>query len=131
LILVLDASAAVQIALNRSPLPELQAALEDAEIVLAPDLLIPEVTNAIWKYHEFEKLELDVCHQVLESSLGLVDHFAPGSELHREAFLLARTSRLPVYDMFYMALARREDATILTLDHAMRKEARRQGISVV
>ncbi len=34
------------------------------------------------------------------------------------------------YDMFYLALARREDAMLLTLDKALAKEAVRQGIRV-
>jgi rRNA-processing protein FCF1 len=32
--------------------------------------------------------------------------------------------------MFYLALARREDAILLTLDGALKKEARRAGIKV-
>jgi predicted nucleic acid-binding protein len=47
-----------------------------------------------------------------------------------EAFLLARTARRSAYDMFYLALARREDAVYLTTDAALRKEAERQGVRV-
>jgi predicted nucleic acid-binding protein len=47
-----------------------------------------------------------------------------------EAFLLARTARKPVYDMFYLALARSEDAALITMDAALRSYAEAQGIRV-
>ena len=128
---VLDASAAIRIALNRSPLPHQREAIAEAASVLAPELIVPEVTNAMWKYHQFEKLEIETCRQVLELALNLVDTLVSGKDLYREAFLLARTSRLPAYDMFYLALARRDDATLLTVDRVLRKEAARQGIRVI
>jgi rRNA-processing protein FCF1 len=33
--------------------------------------------------------------------------------------------------MFYIALARREDAAVLTTDKALRKEAERHGVQVI
>jgi predicted nucleic acid-binding protein len=128
---VLDASTAVQIALNRRPMADHLEAIAEADAVLAPELIVPEVTNAIWKYHQFEKLETETCQRVLELALNLVDTLVSGKDLYREAFLLARTSRLPAYDMFYLALARRDDATLLTVDRVLRQEAARQGVRVI
>jgi predicted nucleic acid-binding protein len=99
-------------------------------VVLAPELFVPEVVNTIWKYHQFEHLSLSVCDGALEAALGLVDALVSSKEIYGEAFLLARTTRRPAYDMFYVALARREDATFLTTDSALKKEAKRQGIHV-
>ncbi|MGD0618897.1 MAG: type II toxin-antitoxin system VapC family toxin [Bryobacteraceae bacterium] len=59
-----------------------------------------------------------------------MDAFVPSIAIHSEAFLLARTARRPAYDMFYLALARREDAVLLTTDATLRKEAERQGVRV-
>lgn len=128
---VLDASAAVELVLKRSKGPQLARSLESAEAVLTPDLYVSEVVNTIWKYHQFEKLSLDVCDQALNLAVELVDTFVPARDVFREAFLLARTSRRPAYDMFYLAVARREDGVLVTLDTALRKEAERQGIRVV
>lgn len=127
---VLDASAAVGVALGGDRSGALARLLDEADEVLAPDLLVAEVTNVVWKYHYFEGLALDICDQVLSRALGLVDSLVPCREIHREAFLLARVTRRPAYDMFYLALARREDAALLTLDAALRKEAVRQGLRV-
>jgi predicted nucleic acid-binding protein len=127
---VLDASAAIEVALRRSQAARFAAVLEDADLVLAPELFVPEVVNTIWKYHQFERLSLSVCDRALEAALGLVDSLVPSKEIHAEAFLLARTTRRPAYDMFYLALARREDAAFLTADAALRKESERQAIRV-
>ena len=129
--LVLDASAAIEIVLNRAKAPQFARMLGEADEVLAPELLVAEVVNVIWKYHQFENLDLGSCDRALEDGFGLVDSLVPCLELYREAFLLARTTRRPAYDMFYLALARREDAGFLTLDGALRKEATRQGIRVL
>lgn len=127
---VLDASAAIEIALQRRQAGRLAAILEQADVVLAPELFVPEVVNTIWKYHQFEHLSLTVCDHALEAALGLVDTLVGSKESYGEAFLLARTTRRPAYDMFYLALARREDATLLTLDAVLKREAQRQGIRV-
>ena len=128
---VLDTSAAIEVALNRSQAPDFTHALQDADMVLAPELLVAEVVNTVWKYYQFERLSLPACDRVVELSLALVDVLVSCKELYREAFLLARTVRRSAYDMFYLALAQREDATFLTKDAALRKEAERQGIAVL
>ena len=126
--IVLDASAALEVALNRNLAAGLSAHLDEAEEVLAPDLFVPEVVNAIWKLHHFGNLSLSACDGALEVLLDFVNTLVSCKELYREAFLLSRTTRRPAYDMFYLALAIREDAALLTLDNALRKMAVRHGI---
>jgi predicted nucleic acid-binding protein len=129
--LVLDASAAVEVVLARGKARQFEHLLEEADQVLAPDLIIPEVVNTFWEYHHIQNLSLITCDQAIEFAIGLLDALVPCKELYREAFLLARTARLPAYDMFYLALARREDAGLLTTDRALSREAERQGIRVL
>ena len=127
---VLDASAAVEVVLGRNQAKRLAGVLEEADVVLAPELFIPEVVNTIWKYHQFEHLSLGACDRAMEAALALVDTLVLSKETYAEAFLLARTAHRPVYDMFYLALARREDAVFLSVDKALRKEAGHQGVRV-
>ena len=129
--LVLDASAALEIVLQRSRAGDFMRAIQGADAVMSPELLIPEVVNAIWKYHQFDSLDLNTCNQALELAIGLTDDLVSCKDLWREAFLLARKNRRPAYDMFYIALARREGAALLTMDRALRKEAERHGVEVV
>lgn len=129
--LVLDASAVIEVVLARPKTSEFERLLEAADQVLAPDLFVSEVVNTVWKYHQFENMNLNTCDRAIELAFGLLDVLVPCKELYREAFLLARSARQPVYDMFYVALARREDAGFLTTDRALRKEAERQGVRVL
>ena len=126
--IVLDASAAVEVALDGRRAAQFGAVLEESEEVLAPELLLAEIVNSIWKYHEFQQLDPTTCVRALDFAVGLVDTLVSCKELYREAFLLSRTTRRPAYDMFYLALAKREDAALMTLDIALRKQAVRQGI---
>jgi predicted nucleic acid-binding protein len=119
-----------EVALQRSQAARFAGILKEADVVLAPELFVPEVVNTIWKYHQFEHLGLTACDRALEAALGLVDALVSSKEIYGEAFLLARTVRRSAHDMFYLALARREDATFLTTDSALKKEAKRQGIHV-
>ena len=128
---VLDANCAVEIALNKPEGDRLKVLLNESEHVLAPDLLIPEFVNALWKYHQFNQLSLSVCDQAMDLLPVLVETFVPSQELYREAFALTRAQQTRAsYDMFYLALARRENAVLLTLDATLKKEAKRAGIRV-
>ncbi|MDP8989333.1 MAG: type II toxin-antitoxin system VapC family toxin [Acidobacteriota bacterium] len=128
---VLDANCAIEIALNKPEGDRLKALLDRSEQVLAPDLLIPEFVNALWKYHQFSQLSLSVCDQAMELLPVLVETFVPSAEIYREAFALVRAQQSrAAYDMFYLALARRENAVLLTLDATLKKEAKRAGIRV-
>jgi predicted nucleic acid-binding protein len=128
---VLDANAAVEVALEGKAAGALSAVLSQSEEVIAPELLVPEVVNAVWKYHQFAEFDLGKCEKILELAVGLVDRLISHREIYREAFALSRAQKTrTAYDMFYLALARREDAVLLTLDGTLKKEARRAGIRV-
>jgi len=128
---VLDANAAVEVALEGKAAGALSAVLSQSEEVIAPELLVPEVVNAVWKYHQFAEFNLGKCEKILELAVGLVDRLISHREIYREAFALSRAQKTrTAYDMFYLALARREDAVLLTLDGTLKKEARRAGIRV-
>ncbi|MCS6953161.1 MAG: type II toxin-antitoxin system VapC family toxin [Bryobacterales bacterium] len=126
--IVLDASAAIEAGFRRGGGSRFVPLLEDAEEVLSPDIFVAEVVNTVWKFHRFGNLELDLCEEGMERTLGLPDQLMSSRELYREAFHLARLLQHSVYDMLYLALARREDALLLSADQTLRREAKRQGI---
>ncbi len=128
---VLDASCAIEIALNKKAADRLKDLLEQSAEALAPDLLVPEFVNGLWKLHQLGGLDLETCDQALDILPDLVNVLVPSAELCREAFALSRAQKSrAAYDMFYLALALREDAVLLTLDGTLKKEARRVGIRV-
>jgi len=123
MIAVLDASAAVGIVFARDDAAAARDAVQQADGILAPGLFISEVTNTIWKYVQFQGLEQNEAERALDYCLGLPDDFADDRDLHREAFSLSCGSSRSAYDMFYIALARRNDAMILTLDQKVKQLA--------
>ena len=128
---VLDANAAVEVALEGKSAERLSAMLSQSEEVIAPELLVPEIVNAVWKYHQFAEFDLGKCEKLIELAVGLVDRLISHRELYREAFALSRAQKSrAAYDMFYLALALRENAVLLTLDGTLKKEAKRAGIRV-
>ena len=86
--LTLDASAALDLVLGKKA-DELLEKLEQAELVIAPELFFTEVSNAIWKYHRFEQLPLEDCLRIKSRCFELVNQAKPISEIIDEAFLLA------------------------------------------
>lgn len=128
---VVDASAAIEIALDRKQAAQLESVLSAADEVPVPELFIAEVTNTIWKYHRLEGLELTTCQEALNAAVRLPDTIAGSLELCTEVFHLARSAGKPAYDMFYLVLARREGASLVTLDGALSKEAERHQVRVL
>lgn len=91
--------------------------------LVAPALLHFEVANAFYQYQRHGKLSAETVDSVMEmvSSLGIETVSDP--RLHREALTLANRLELPAaYDAHYLALARRLDCELWTVD---RKLARR------
>jgi predicted nucleic acid-binding protein len=89
---VLDANCAIEIALNRGEGERLKAELEKSDEVLAPDLLVPEFVNVLWKYHQISDLSLTICDNAMGVLFDLVETFVPSGQIYREAFALSRAS---------------------------------------
>lgn len=117
--LVLDASAAVRLICHDAAAAGWAEQLTQASMVLAPELMLTEVANALWKLSRSGSL-VEVNPQVLlADARDLVDQFEPDRELQVEALALACHLDHPVYDCLYLALARREAAVLLTADQRL------------
>ena len=129
---VVDASVAV-----KWVIPEVLSDLADrvcdgAEDVLAPDLLLVEVANALWRKttaREISAREADGAFDLVRRS-GI--DLRPAGPLLPRAMDLARRLGHPVYDCVYLALAEREEATLVTADQRLlrRLSARKLEIAV-
>ena len=125
---ILDASAALRIALSKAESERLVEYLESADHIVAPDLFIPEVTNAFWKYHRFEGLAIEHCEFLLENTLNLIDEVLDTGSLYKEAFALSCKIQHPVYDAFYLIAARRLNGILITSDTRLKNIAEQLSI---
>ena len=128
MIAVLDPSAAAELILNRPQKGKIEEYVLNADLVIAPDLFIAEISNVFWKYHHFESLSSEICEELVEKSIQLIDKFESGSTLYREAFQLACETKHPVYDAFYLVLTRRNNGILVSLDKKLNAIAKSQKI---
>lgn len=101
----------------------LERALEGSAELLAPDLIVPEFVNVLWK-----KVRLDECSsadatQVLE--LWHVDRprLVESAGLAERALELALRLAHPVYDCLYVAAAIENQASLVTADRSLARAA--------
>ena len=131
MILVLDTCAAVEIVLNRKHAAVLSKHLTNADWVITPYLYIPEVTNVFWKYYQFTDMPKEKCEEAIEQAVALPDEYFDEELLYREAFSLACLSSRPVYDMYFLILARRNNGFLLTLDSSLLETAKKNSIKTL
>lgn len=127
---VLDASAAFEIAFNGANKAKYSAILEKADKVIAPEIFDSEISNVLWKYIKKGDVDEQNAQKSLLLMIQLVDDFFPTSELDVEALHEAIRLNHPVYDMYYFVLARRNAATLLTEDKKLQVLALDNGISL-
>ena len=123
--LVLDASAAVRLITGDPAASQWRQQIARAPLVLAPELMLSEVANTLWKLHRAGSLSDLNPQELLADARDLVDQIEPDRHLHVEALALACHLDHPVYDCLYLALARREAAQLLTADQRLETLASR------
>jgi len=109
---VLDASVALRVITRDPARARWTEQLSHHPLVLAPELMLSEVANALWKLVRAGSLnDLDP-QLLLADARDLVDQIVPDRHLQAEALALACHLDHPVYDCLYLALARREAAEL-------------------
>jgi predicted nucleic acid-binding protein len=89
----------------------------DAEIALyAPDLILPEFGNIVWKKVRRGEIELEEAGEIIGAFARLPFEIRPSSLLLSAAFELAVALDRTVYDSLYLALAVAEDCALITAD---------------
>ena len=127
---VVDAGAAIEIALDKEFASQFQEIIKEADLVLAPDTFPAEVTNVFWKYAAFSGFPINKCQSGISFCLDLVDDYVSVRYLCHEVFSESFRSKHSAYDIFYLIVARRSDASILTRDRGMSGTAMQLGVKV-
>jgi len=128
---VLDVSGATEILLKKEKKDLFDATYRAASWVISPDLFVSELSNTLWKYHKANVLSHDECVQNVEDGIAMIDDFFEAKELWKEALAESIKNRHSVYDMYYLILARRNGATVITNDGKLAELCRNTKIEVV
>lgn len=85
----------------------------------APELLLAEVGNILWKKHRAKELSGEEADLALLALAAAPVTLHPHKPLLAAAFQIARAHDRTVYDSLYLALARSLDGTFLTADERL------------
>ena len=113
---IIDANVAAALLLDLAYSRSAREAVSDVQRIIAPDLLVHEFTNALWRLVASGKMTKDFAHQALSGLDTLVSEFIAGQHIAHDALRIAIELAHPGYDCFYLALASDRDATLLTAD---------------
>lgn len=128
-LLVVDASVATSWIVKEAISPQTVLLFAAGKTLIAPDLLVAEVGNAVWKAERrgnATALQVSSAATILRQAI--LD-FEPTLPLLPAAAALARELNHPIYDCFYLALAQREGAELATADARMAALCARKKIA--
>jgi predicted nucleic acid-binding protein len=128
--IVVDASVAAQWVLQQEGSAR-AAALRAESGLIAPSLIASEIGSAIWKAVRRSNISRADARVAIEVALRPFERLVPDEELRMRALDLAIELEHPIYDCFYLALAKRERAPLISADRRLLAAAKRaKGIEV-
>jgi predicted nucleic acid-binding protein len=116
MIIVVDANIAAALFLDLAYSAQARDAVMEASVIIAPDLITAEVANTLWKLVHFKHIDMGLADHVLDGLTAIISEFVPGARLAVEAVKHASALGHPAYDCFYLTLARRRRAKLITAD---------------
>jgi predicted nucleic acid-binding protein len=114
--LVIDASVAVKWLIAEMHSNVARALADAGTDLIAPDLILAEVANALWRSVRMGRLTSSAAARAVDVLPPAFSRLVSAEPLLRRAFALAASIDHPVYDCLYLALAEREAADLVTAD---------------
>jgi predicted nucleic acid-binding protein len=87
--------------------------------LVAPDIVLVETANALWKNVRRGLLAPDRAQVRLGDLPRFFDKLLPTPDLVAEAFTLGQTVDVPIYDCLYVVASRRAGAKLVTADRKL------------
>jgi len=82
----------------------------------APDLIVPEVTNVLWKRGRTQAIAQDFAQNLIAALPTMFQHLFTSAELAELAWHWSHTLDHPTYDCFYLACAQHVEGRMVTVD---------------
>jgi predicted nucleic acid-binding protein len=86
--------------------------------LVAPELMLAEIGNAIWKKWRKSEVTTEQAHMVTAFTASFVEILS-GELLAEEAVRIAIELSHPVYDCYFLAMAHELDTQVLTFDRKL------------
>jgi predicted nucleic acid-binding protein len=128
--LVVDASIATLWILKQEQSADALAVKAEAPLI-APSLIAAELGSAIWKAVRRGDVSKDNGLIAIRDALLPFEALVPMEDLRTRALAIAAELDHPIYDCFYLALAERERAPLVTADKRLLAACKRtKGVTV-
>jgi predicted nucleic acid-binding protein len=129
--LVVDPSVAVNWFVREDDRDAAMALLRRGGPLLAPDIVIAETLNVLWRKLRRGEVALQQAVNVASVLPQFFDEILPSSRFANSAFELSLQMDHPVYDCLYLACAMANNCVLVTLDDTFRRKAERHGYEAV
>jgi len=116
---VVDASVAIKWFLPEPNSADADKLLSGGFQLLAPDLLVPEVGNILWKRVMRAELTVQQAQVIMRALESLPMILRPASDLAENAMTVACGLKRSFYDCLYLALALTTDCRMVTADRKL------------
>ncbi len=114
--LVIDASVAAKWILPEAQSDKAVALRVQDPDLIAPSLIVAEIGNALWKSAGRGDFAKPDTRRMLEVATTHFSRLIPLQDLAGDALQLSIDLKHPIYDCFYLALAQRERAPLVSAD---------------
>jgi predicted nucleic acid-binding protein len=130
---VLDASVLAALYVDDPATEQSETALEQIERdeLHAPDFVLLEVANVLWKRVRREELHAEDAMAAIADLSAASIQFHPISGLVAQSLALALSHGFTAYDATYVALATRVGGIVMTNDGGMRQRGIEAGLPVI
>ena len=114
--IVVDASVALRWCFQPNGSDRAEELLRSDDHLIAPDLVIAEITDAAWKFVTFDRMPEDSAISAGREVAKAFEELVPMNVLKDRALAIAIELRHPAYDSFYLALAEQSTSPLVTAD---------------
>jgi predicted nucleic acid-binding protein len=117
--LVIDASVACKWFIAEPQSDSAEALLAGGEVLIAPDLIVPEVCNVAWLKLRRSEITADQASAMVDGLPELLDDVVSSTPLAARALAIAAAIEHPAYHCFYLALAELRNTRLVTADRRL------------
>ena len=114
--IVVDANVAIKWVVEQPHFERARDIVARGTVLIVPAMFVAEVTSTLWKYIRNDEISAPQAQAGLASILGQISIFEQDADLAEEALARGAELNCAPYDCFYLALAMRRGAPLVTAD---------------
>jgi predicted nucleic acid-binding protein len=118
-VIVVDANVAIKWVVEQTNFERAREIVERKIELIAPGMFVAEVTSTLWRYVRLKQITADQARAGLASILGQISSIERDANLAAAALGIGLELNYAPYDCFYLVLAMRRGAPLVTADRRL------------